>query len=63
MAKPEDWPEDSKHENGKYYCQCHKCGSMFVGHKRRVLCKVCHEEFVISRLPLRVQEFASGTAE
>ena len=35
------WFEDSTHENGSYYCTCVDCGRSFVGHKRRVQCKVC----------------------
>lgn len=40
---PNDWPEDFEHENGNYSCICHKCGGSFIGHKRRVTCKVCSE--------------------
>lgn len=36
-----DWPEDASHENGGYQNQCHGCGLLFVGHKRRTICKVC----------------------
>lgn len=36
-----DWPEDLFHENGNYNCKCVHCGSSFIGHKRRVCCKVC----------------------
>jgi len=36
-----DWPEDSSHENGNYHNLCVVCGSSFIGHKRRVICKVC----------------------
>ena len=35
------WPEDFEHENGNYTCHCHTCGHSFVGHKRRVTCKLC----------------------
>lgn len=35
------WPEDFGHENGNYTCHCHTCGRTFVGHKRRVTCRVC----------------------
>ena len=35
------WGEDSAHENGNYFCNCCVCLRVFVGHKRRVLCKVC----------------------
>lgn len=36
-----DWPEDFAHENGRYFCRCTECESRFIGHKRRVVCKVC----------------------
>ena len=36
-----DWSEDSAHENGDYWCKCHKCEKQFLGHKRRVTCKLC----------------------
>ena len=35
------WPEDSHLENGNYINQCTHCGHTFVGHKRRVFCKLC----------------------
>ena len=35
------WPEDFAHENGNYTCTCCECGETFIGHKRRVVCKVC----------------------
>lgn len=35
------WPEDYSHENGNYNCICCYCGKDFIGHKRRVACKVC----------------------
>jgi hypothetical protein len=35
------YPEDSQHENGNYSCGCCVCLREFVGHKRRVICKVC----------------------
>lgn len=37
-----DFVEDFSHENGNYWCKCHKCGNTFKGNKRRVTCKVCH---------------------
>lgn len=46
-ARPQDvdparcWPEDSTHENGDYFCRCITCGNPFIGHKRRVTCKLC----------------------
>lgn len=36
-----NWKEDYPHENGNYICRCTMCGSLFYGHKRRVICKVC----------------------
>lgn len=36
-----DWNEDKSHENGNYVCVCCDCGFHFIGHKRRVICKVC----------------------
>ena len=44
MIYPEsklNWPEDFSHENGNYQCRCCYCGQDFIGHKRRVVCKVC----------------------
>ncbi len=37
-----DYPEDAAHENGSYATKC-RCGTVFIGHKRRVFCKVCAE--------------------
>lgn len=37
-----DYPEDAAHENGNYATKC-QCGAAFIGHKRRVICKVCAE--------------------
>lgn len=36
-----DWTGDRGHENGNYQCRCCICGEMFIGHKRRVTCKLC----------------------
>lgn len=33
--------EDYPHENGEYVNICHNCKNQFVGHKRRVTCKMC----------------------
>ena len=35
------FPEDAEHENGQYWCKCCDCGLKFIGHKRRVQCKLC----------------------
>lgn len=36
-----DWPEDSGMENGNYQNRCVMCKELFIGHKRRAICKVC----------------------
>lgn len=36
-----NWLEDFDHENGTYQNTCVKCQATFVGHKRRVVCKIC----------------------
>ncbi len=38
-----DYPEDAPYENGSYLNRCVECQRLFVGHKRRVFCKVCEE--------------------
>lgn len=38
-----DWPEDFPHENGQYMNTCYLCKNTFIGHKRRVVCKVCSD--------------------
>lgn len=43
-----DWPEDFEHENGNYSCRCYRCHLEFIGHKRRVECRVC------AKTPLQV---------
>jgi hypothetical protein len=40
------WKEEEGHENGRYYNTCCVCERQFLGHKRRVLCKVCDAEKV-----------------
>ena len=40
-ASEGDWDEDFTHENGNYMNKCIDCKEMFIGHKRRVVCKVC----------------------
>lgn len=41
---PRDWEEDWAHNNGQYLCRCMWCKLMFMGHKRRVTCRVCAKE-------------------
>jgi hypothetical protein len=45
-----NWPEDFSHENGNYQCLCCSCNKVFVGHKRRVVCKQCSTEAVIEEV-------------
>lgn len=45
---PLDWTEDFKHESGAYHCRCGLCGQMFIGLKRRTLCKPCHRDYAAS---------------
>lgn len=44
LKNPRNFPEDFPHENGCYQCQCGDCGNGFLGHKRRVRCKLCEGE-------------------
>lgn len=44
LTDPGRWTEDSTHENGNYRCVCIFCKKAFIGHKRRVVCKVCANE-------------------
>ncbi len=41
QARKCDWTEDFTHENGNYWNVCATCERQFVGHKRRVTCKLC----------------------
>ncbi len=40
-SSPVDWTEDWEYENGNYQCSCVRCGTAFIGHKRRVTCRMC----------------------
>jgi hypothetical protein len=40
-SKDRHWPEDFSHENGQYENICCHCRHHFLGHKRRVVCKLC----------------------
>jgi len=41
QATSKDYVEDFKLENGMYTNRCCACGEMFIGYKRRVICKSC----------------------
>ena len=45
---PQDFPEDTKHENGSYCCRCSQCGHHFVGLKRRIACKLCETVWALT---------------
>lgn len=38
------FPEDYHLENGNYCNMCIDCLKEFVGHKRRILCKICENK-------------------
>lgn len=38
------WPEDFGGENGNYQNECVTCKALFIGHKRRLVCRLCAEE-------------------
>jgi hypothetical protein len=42
MTTAHDFPEDAVLENGNYQNRCCECGVLFVGYKRRMMCKICH---------------------
>ena len=46
LESPGNWTEDFEHENGNYVCKCTICGELFLGHKRRVVCKECFEKML-----------------
>ncbi|MEK7945764.1 hypothetical protein WKR98_13490 [Pigmentiphaga sp. YJ18] len=58
-GSPRDWIEDAGHENGNYQCKCTDCGQTFMGHKRRVVCKVCAQ--VPTHLLERLRYHATDT--
>lgn len=47
MSEERNWPEDAKYENGNYQNTCHYCHSLFVGYKRRLVCKSCSNLAII----------------
>lgn len=38
-----NWKEDFHLENGNYTCICTICDEQFLGYKRRIYCKLCHD--------------------
>ena len=43
---PRDWSEDHRLENGDYSNHCADCKVTFIGHKRRIVCKVCADSII-----------------
>jgi hypothetical protein len=41
-----NWTEDTARKHGASHCRCCLCGSFFLGHKRRVVCKACFRETI-----------------
>lgn len=54
-----NWTEDFSHENGNYQCTCCLCGHFFIGHKRRVVCKLCAAKDGPSEVPFVTGENAN----
>lgn len=50
-----NWDEDADHENGMYVNTCHNCKTKFIGHKRRITCKVCATEWHERKLAVNPQ--------
>ena len=43
-----DWTEDFTHENGMYQNRCRTCNELFLGHKRRLICKECPTQELVN---------------
>ena len=41
-----NYTEEFNHENGMYANICTECNNQFIGHKRRIVCKVCAKGWV-----------------
>ena len=44
MDSHKSWQQDYELENGQYMNNCIYCKSIFIGHKRRIICKECYTE-------------------
>jgi ribosomal protein S27AE len=44
VDKEVDYIEDFDTENGNYELTCVDCGTVFHGHKRRLICKRCQDK-------------------
>jgi len=49
-----DWIEDFNHENGMYGNLCIECENEFIGHKRRMVCRICAAQQRVQLTALRV---------
>jgi len=45
-----DWNHDMRHESGHKVNRCVRCGNMFYGHKRRVICHECVNGKVVQNI-------------
>lgn len=43
-VRKQDWPEDSVYTDGACLIKCTECGSIFIGHITRTVCRSCHTE-------------------
>jgi hypothetical protein len=50
LEDPRSFSEDFEHENGKYLNRCISCNELFLGLKRRVVCKLCSEPKVLQEI-------------
>lgn len=48
---PHDWSEDAQHENGNYNNVCIHCNAVFIGYKRRIVCKRCDTLYTRRDIP------------
>lgn len=42
---PKNYPEDYADGHNQYVCKCYKCKEYFYGYKRRIICKVCLQNY------------------
>lgn len=40
-SRERNWEEDFDKENGQYLNNCITCKQLFIGYKRRIVCKAC----------------------
>lgn len=45
IYSPKNYPEDYADGHNQYVCKCYKCKEHFYGYKRRIICKVCLQNY------------------